>query len=143
MYIDPQAPLSAVLPRGHFMIYIYLPLEGEMGVMKLTGLLTKWAGSRWVVRASSLLACHSVSEHIPGAAEHGASNAHRCGKCNPSGTTSEVQVPLRSHDLCSELRVVICASRLHGACTVQTGGSVIVGGLFTTDHSSLNPGVTA
>ena len=36
-------------------------------------------------------------------------------KCNPSGTTSEVQVPLRSHDLCSEPRVVICASRLHGA----------------------------
>ena len=24
-------------------------LEGEMGVMKLTGLLTKWAGSRWFV----------------------------------------------------------------------------------------------
>ena len=35
--------------RGAGRSFYILPLEGEMGVMKLTGLLTKWAGSRWVV----------------------------------------------------------------------------------------------
>ena len=47
-----------------------MPLEREMGVIKLAGLLglakcmAKWAGARWVVA----LACHG--EHIPGAAGH-------------------------------------------------------------------------